>query len=301
MGKLLAELGSAENRASDSAAAEHLTRALELITDPRARGEIGQELGLALTMAGRLGDAIKTLERLIPEVAPVDRELELRLEAELINAARMDVNLRPVVSERLAAFRTQVAGEGPAERVLVANLAYDATIRGAPAAAVAELAQRALGDCALLAEETSESPTYYLAVWPLALAERLMEATNELDAALEHARAGGSALGFGTASCIRSNVLYRRGLIVEAEADARNALRAASEGGFEGALPLAVGFLIDALIERGQIAAAADVLVASGLEGELPDLILFNPLLDSRGRLRLLRGEPAKKSSGAGK
>ena len=31
-------------------------------------------------MAGRLGDAIKTLERLIPEVAPVDRELELRLE-----------------------------------------------------------------------------------------------------------------------------------------------------------------------------------------------------------------------------
>jgi DNA-binding CsgD family transcriptional regulator len=289
--ELLADLGSAENRARDVAAIDHLTQALELAEGPRRRAQIGLELGRALTMAGRLGDAIDALGRLIPVVAPIDRELELRLEAELINVARLDLKLRPLVSETLAAFRHQIAGEGPAERVLVANLAYDMAIRGEPAERVAELARRALANGALLAEETSESLTYYLAAWTLALAEHPDEATGELDAALAQARDNGSALGFAMATCVRSNVLYRRGLILEAEADARNALEAASAGAWQGGLPLAVGFLIDALVERGRIDAATEVLEASGIGEELPDSILFNPLLDSRGRLRLVQGQ----------
>jgi DNA-binding CsgD family transcriptional regulator len=289
--ELLADLGSAENRASDLAAIDHLTQALELAVEPRRQAEIGLELGRALTMAGRLGDAIDALRRLIPVVAPIDRELGLRLEAELINVARLDIKLRPLVSETLAAFRDQITGEGPAERVLIANLAYDLAIRGEPATRVAELARRALGDGDLLAEETSESLTYYLAAWTLALAEHLDEATGELDAALADARNNGSALGFAVASCVRSNVFYRRGLILEAEADAEHALEAASAGAWQGGLPLAVGFLIDALIERGRIDAANKVLEESGIGEELPDSILFNPLLDSRGRLRVSQGQ----------
>jgi tetratricopeptide (TPR) repeat protein len=141
-----------------------------------------------------------------------------------------------------------------------------------------------------LRDEGSESPTYYYAAWALALCDRLTEATDALDAAIADARAHGSGLGFGLASCFRSNVCYRRGLVADAEADARNALAVASHDGLEASLPLAIAFLMDALIERGELGEAEETLERSGLGAEFPDLIAFNPLLFSRASLRILQG-----------
>jgi ATP/maltotriose-dependent transcriptional regulator MalT len=288
--QLTAELGAAETRARDPGAIEHLTAALEMAAEPERRAAIGLELGRALTMERRLPEAIALLQRTISELGGGHSDLVSRLEAELLAAARLGISTRPLVSERLESLRERVGGHGPAERVLLANLAYEAVIQGEPAEHAAELAVRALGGGTLLRDEGSESPTYYYAVWALALCDRLDEATEALDAAIADARAHGSGLGFGLASCFRSNVCFRRGLVADAEADARNALAVASHDGLEASLPLAIAFLIDALIERGQLAEAEETLERSGFGAELPELIAFNPLLVSRAHLRLVQG-----------
>jgi DNA-binding CsgD family transcriptional regulator len=288
--ELTAELGAAETRARDPSAIEHLTLALEMTAEPERRAAIGLDLGRALTMGGRLGDAIALLEGIISELGDDHGELALRLEAELLAAARLGIHTRPLVAARLESLREHAEERGPAERALLANLAYEAVIQGDPAQRAAELAARALGGGALLADEGSESPTYYYAAWALALCDRLVEATEALDAAIADARAHGSGLGFGLASCFRSNVCYRRGLVADAEADARHALAVASHDGLEASLPLAIAFLIDALIERGELNEAEETLDRSGLGAELPDLIAFNPLLVSRATLRILQG-----------
>jgi DNA-binding CsgD family transcriptional regulator len=288
--QLTAELGAAETRARDPSAIEHLTSALEMTAEPERRAAIGLDLGRALTMEGRLGEAIALLVRMVSELGGDHGELALRLEAELLAAARLSIHTRPLVSERLESLRERVEERGSAERALLANLAYEAVIQGEPAQLAADLGVRALGGGALLEEEGSESPTYYYAAWALALCDRLTEATEALDAAIVDARAHGSGLGFGLASCFRSNVCYRRGLVGDAEADARNALAVASHDGLEASLPLAIAFLIDTLIERGELSEAEETLASSGLGAEFPDLIAYNPLLVSRATLRILQG-----------
>jgi tetratricopeptide (TPR) repeat protein len=149
--QLTAELGAAETRARDPSAIEHLTLALEMTAEPERRAAIGLDLGRALTMGGRLGEAIALLGRLISELGGDHGELARRLKAELLAAARLSIHTRPLVSERLESLRERAEERGPAERALLANLAYEAVIQGEPAQRGAELAARALGAGALLA------------------------------------------------------------------------------------------------------------------------------------------------------
>ena len=53
------------------------------------------------------------------------------------------------------------------------TLAFEAVIKGQPTETGTELAKQALGDGALLAEEGTESMTFYLTAWTLALYDRL--------------------------------------------------------------------------------------------------------------------------------
>ena len=292
---LLAELGAAESIARDSRAIEHLTQALDLTSAPVRRAAIALDLGRALMMAGRLEDAIDVMAEVSSELGgnrtDALSDTRLRLEAELLAAARVSVQTRPIVSERLERFRGRVEGRAPAERMLLANLAYEDVIQGGPADPAAEHAARALAGGALLADGGSESPTYYYAVWVLALCDRLADAMTALDAAVADARAHGSALGFGLACCFRSNVCYRRGMLLEAEADARNALTVAADHGLGASLPLAIAFLAEALTDRGALDEAAETLERGWKAIDDPDAVALNVLLASRGTLRLLTGD----------
>jgi tetratricopeptide (TPR) repeat protein len=121
MPELLTELGTAEARAGDPSAVEHLSQALELTGDARRRGAIALELGRALHMAGRVTETVSVLSRSSAELASIDDELALRIETELISAARMDRRTAPIVGERLSRLGGEVTGRAPAERVLLAN------------------------------------------------------------------------------------------------------------------------------------------------------------------------------------
>ena len=291
LAEVTADLGAAESRAGDVRAIEDLKHAFELTHAPDRQAVIALELGRALTMAGRPLETIDLVTNASAALADHEADLALRLEAELLEAARLSVGTRPLIADRLQTLRTRVHGQRPAERVLGAQLAYEAVIQGESAPHAAELATTALGAGALLREEGCESHTYYYAVWTLALCDRLREAANALDAAIADARTHGSALGYGIASCFRSNVHYRTGMLIDAEADARAALRVAGLQDLGPNLPLATAFLTDALIDQGKLDEAGEILAGVASMIENADSIAANPLLFSRGRLRLSRGE----------
>ena len=133
--------------------------------------------------------------------------------------------------------------------------------------------------------------TYYLAAAALAIAEDLQTAEAALTAAVEEARARGSVLGFATASHVRAMAILMRGRMLDAAADAQNALRAEPEGwrlGLGGAR-LVLAFTS---LEAGDIDAAEhqldDAEVVTGATQPLR-LALFM----ARGYVRTARGDAA--------
>jgi DNA-binding NarL/FixJ family response regulator len=283
---ILEDLGVAESRAGDPAAIGHLRQALEGSDRPADRARVGLALGRALVVAGRVPEAVDLLAGVVESSPNLDDDDVARMESELIGASRLDVRSRAIAVARLSRFDPPPAGERPGERLLLGHLAHEAVIRGDPAGTGAELARRSLHGGALLAEAGPESPTFYVAAWTLGLCESMTEAIEALGAALRTARETGSVLGFALASCFRANVYQRHGLVREAEADARNAI-AVSERGWH---PLAVAFLVDALVERGELREAEGALEGIGMLGDVPDLLVFQPLLYSRGDLRIAQG-----------
>jgi DNA-binding CsgD family transcriptional regulator len=290
--ELLRELGAAEALAHAPEAVEHLEQALGLLQDPRERAEAALELGRTLFGLDRPQEAVAALEAAIAAAAGVDEQLALRVEAELIGAARLHVGLRPLVEERLERLRGRVDGDGPGQRLLLASLAYGSAAVGDNWVRTASLARRALGGGQLLAEVGPESATLTFALNALAIADALDEAVAACDAALEQARARGSALGFALASASRSWTHFRRGALVDAEADARAALAVRREVGWHFATPFALAFLIEALVERGELAEAERTLERARLTGPLPDHMSVIHLLDARGNLHLASGRP---------
>jgi DNA-binding CsgD family transcriptional regulator len=289
---MLRDLGRAKVLARECDAADYLTRALEASDDPVERGRIADDLGRLLTMSGRALEAIERLEPMLSEFSESDPELAGRLAIDLGIAAWLAVPPRPEMVEQLAQRYWQVGTGNQDYSPLVANCAFAAYALGAPADVAAEHAEAALAGGGLLAEESSDSPAFQLALSVLTLTDRLELAGSLCDEALKDARARGSVSGVAAVSCWRSRNNLFRGKVAEAEADAQLSLAVACEpGGWELGLYVSMAFLIDALIERGDIDGAANLLADSGIGEELPECLTCQPLLHSRGRLRILQGQ----------
>jgi DNA-binding CsgD family transcriptional regulator/predicted ATPase len=292
--QLLLELGSAEAAIESPAAIAHLREALRLTSDPAARASAALELARNLIYGNRMGEALEALDRARDSVRQSgDRRLEVRLESRALEAAVLDPQARATVGARLARFEQRARGDDWSERLLSAHLAMEAVRTGsAPAAQAVAYAERALAGGALLAELTSEAPIFYLAAYALVLAGASEQADATLSAALDDARRRGSAIGTAIAANFRSLNSYRAGRLLEAEADARQALELALETGFFWGVPRAVAFLIDVHLERGELEQADELLQQRALDGELPPAARVTPLLLARGRLRLAQGKP---------
>lgn len=285
---VLRELGTAELRAGERAALAHLAAARDLSRDPRGRGTCGLELGLALLAHGRVAEGVDVLERAIEEVGPADRELSLRLEAELLAAAQLHMSARGDARSDLTDERAErLTGATPAERLMLATLALNRALAGEPATTVVSLAQRALGDGGSEAPHCAHSRPLNQAAYALLVADRLEAAGEFYERGLHEARARGSVVGVATASCWLSHVRYRQGAVGEAAAEARNALEAAELGLSH---PAACAFLGDALIEQGDLDGAEAALAGSSE----PASVMAQALLYSRGVLRLAQASFAE-------
>jgi DNA-binding CsgD family transcriptional regulator len=289
---ILWELGSAKAIGNEPDAADYLTIALEASGDLDERARIADELGRLLTVSGRADAAIDRLEPLLAEFQRNAPDLATRLAIDLGIAAWVASPPRPSLVDRLAWQYSQGDPHNGDHTPLIANCAFAAYAAGAPADFAAELAEKALAEGGFVAAD-ADSPAFQFAVGVLTLTDRLELAGRLCDEAIETTRRRGSVSGAAAMSCWRSRNNLLRGAVSEAEADARVSLAVAREhGAWELGLPVSVAFLIDALIERGDLAAAEATLEESGLTGELPECLMSQLLLCARGRLRLLLGRP---------
>jgi DNA-binding CsgD family transcriptional regulator len=286
-------LGRAEASSGDPAATAHLRTALELSEDPASRAQIAIELTAALVVADREREAVEMLEGVVAQLQQ-HPDLALRVESELLTAAQLDPETIPIAEKRMMALAQTVLQERPegdslGERLILANLSFGAAASAvAPSQAVIDIARRAVES-----EELPDENTWItmgLGLLALAYADAFDTSLERFEAAKDEARRSGAGLLYGLACCWRSNVAYRAGQLQEAEADAR----AAIEMGLSdwGEVGCEVAFLVDVLLERGELDEAEEALAHRELLAELPQLVHTNFIIESRGRLRVAQRRP---------
>ena len=295
-GPTLLELASAEFRAGDpGAAASDFEEGMRAAADPRTRAGHAAEWGYALQAAGRYEQALAVRERAIEDVAGVDRDLALSLEAGVIASAGLDMSRRAWAGERLGRYRGRLSGQTPGEAELLALQAAADAVDPERRDSADELADRAAGPLAVLVDGGRISSTpFFSAIELLMLADRAEPVRRILDRGIEDARRHGSAPAFAFLSGWRCLLLARSGQLVEAEADARSSMSLALPQGWFGVAPVMLGYILEALVDRGELDDAEDLLERSGFGERGPDDDLtLDPVVHARARIRVARGDVA--------
>lgn len=289
---VLLELGTAEIRVSGDDAAGHLKTAYGLIDDPVRKARAGLLLGRQLFFL-HSEEADRVYTEALDALAGADPELERLLEAALIQNDLFMPGLHESALERLERVRAGLDADTAGEKLLLALLAYHDARAGAPLDGPVALARRALADDELL-KGFGGSTVPACTVLAMADLDEVLVIYDDLQAD-GHRR--GSTLQFAAAKVFGAQPLLWRGDLVAAEESAREALALAGEWGasarFSGH---AAAFLADSLMEQGRPGAAATVLSESVSEEALPEMVRQLFLRDSRARLRILQGDPARGS-----
>jgi ATP/maltotriose-dependent transcriptional regulator MalT len=176
--------------------------------------------------------------------------------------------------------------------MLLANVASQAVRGGERREHAIAVARQALAGGRLLAELTS--PAYAIAVQALAWSDKLEAALALYDEGLADARARGAISRFALGCAFRAGVALRLGLLAEAEADARASLEAVDAEGIHVARYWATAFLVDVLVERGDVAEAAALLDPLPISGHPAGAYFLHAARESRARLRLAQGRAAE-------
>jgi DNA-binding CsgD family transcriptional regulator len=289
--EVLVELGSVEYSLASPEAVGHLTSAVELSTDPALLAASVRRLAVALTLTGESDRAVEAIEPIIGVVEPHDRELALLLEAELAaHAQEASLERRGPAAQRLERY-AQLPGTTPAERLVLASLGFERA-RASESSADAEAhLEHALAAGRLLGEQDVDvtGPLYLLLVGLLAT-DALDVAGTCLEQVLADARDRASIPAQAFAIEFRGWVSLRRGDVARAETDGQTALELLTAHDIHLGRAYALGLLIEALIEEGEVEAAEDALGTSRLADEIPPGMAFNDLLEARGLLRIAQG-----------
>ncbi len=191
-------------------------------------------------------------------------------------------------SVRWDRYEDRIGPDTPGERLWLTMRAYTGTFGSEGAPAAAELARRAVEGGAIFREQL-DGLISGIPIWILIQADELGVAERAIEQYSRVAEARGTMLIAGTAF-FRTTLAYARGQISRAEPYARAAVEVARQKGFSIATSNWLALLIDVLIERDAPEDAEQALRASGLDGEVPDWLWANPVLHSRGCLRLAQG-----------
>lgn len=286
---VLADLGAAELTAGEGDAVEHLTLAVETCDDPVVAARWTVPLARALAQHESVDAAAAALVRAIEAVEGVDRDLALRLEAEIASLGGRRDTFSPQLVERLEQH-ADLEGRTAAECLILANRAAIAGLTGAPASVAGDLAHRAIRGGILLREEGAESVPYYYAVIVLVLCDDVRTAQAALTSALADARSTGSSFAFGAASMAGGFLAWRKGDIAGTETNSSAALELLRD--HVAYWPLLVGNLVNAAVERGALDEAERLLRERDCLDAVPGALPAVRMLLARSALRLAQNRP---------
>ena len=290
-GDVLFELGQAEVHADNLAGVEHLAAARAALADPGARTAAAVALAQGLVVLMRPADAVEVLlEELDEAERRGERELALRIAAQIARAARVDLEDEFDARTRIERLVAGATGATAGERLLLSAVADKDLGTGRSAAATAELAERLLAGLGSVESWRPVGPQGSAMV-SLLIADRLERCSELIDAAIAGAQRIGSAVGFQQGVTIRGYCRFQQGALRAAEADLRAAILTGRTFGHQ--FPPALGGLVQVLVERGELAEAEELLEHDGLTGPVPRVALFTSMLFSRAALRRAQGRIA--------
>jgi DNA-binding CsgD family transcriptional regulator len=248
---VLLELGLAEAAAGTEDALDHLEEAASTGAPCLAARAERARSGM-LFMSARAGEALHAVERAV--ALADDPETMAQLGDDLLYA-RHYAGL--ALADQVPLLE-RAAGEG--RTAALAHHAMVEAIRGAPAAAVVELARLALADGELIRAGVDRQPPFH-AIQALVMVDAADEAATAIELAAGAARRSGSRYAIACVAGARTHWEHAYGDLRRAEDDARlviDVFRAtAGPGGSDDAGVLA---LADALLDRGRVADAERAL-----------------------------------------
>jgi DNA-binding CsgD family transcriptional regulator len=292
--EVLRSLGTAElRRGAAQAGVDALEAAMDLTPAHTDRAAIAVLLGGPLAQCGQSERATTLILDALSNLGDGERELGLRLEAALTVLADVDAGAARRVKRRPARFAVDRSAppNTQGERLALAVHA-DYEMNAGRASEGGRLARLALDGGELMRNEQPGSINFFSTALVLLYCDQLSDAATVYDAAIDNFVRRGAQAAAQVARGFRAGVRYRQGALEEAVADAEAALTVRHPLTLGGMF--AVGFLLDALVDMGELERASRLMVELGTDQELPDAVATSLLLHSRGRLRLATAQPAK-------
>jgi DNA-binding CsgD family transcriptional regulator len=293
-GTVLAELGEAEALARDPAAAAHLTEALALLDDQPSRARLTCALSELLVWDGRPGDAHALDMQVLKEFGP-DAPASLRAVLETIAAAAASVDgrLARELEFRLGALRELAAAAGPAGRGLLVFDACWQAVRGPYTGDWRGLLDAGLDGGRLVAEEPFGPQMARYAIAALVLADEGGWARDQIASVRADTLSRGSINAHVAGLTWSALLALREGQVATAEVEARATLELAGRHELGWAKIWLAVILGQALLERGALSAAGDVLARVPEQVASPTAASAHALF-ALGRLRLEEGRMAE-------
>lgn len=289
-GEILSELGRYEVAAMQfESAEEHLRAAVASGATLATQADAASWLArCAMVSGGRSAEAaVDALESLARELSPLDAERSLEVGSDLLTVAAVVPRMRRGLGVHLQRYRELARGHPGFEAVATIHTAQEQQLRGEPAQATADQVEAALA--AGLPPGTTIN-VGFLAVQTLRLAERYELSMRLLDVALDGARREGHAARQGLIHGQRAAIALARGSLQDAQVEAETGLLLIEPPHFVVLQLVAVA--IEAAIERGALAEAAELgPMAEALDAP-EDRSYVSDLLVARGRLRIAQGRP---------
>lgn len=287
--EILTELGAFELASMQfEAAEEHLRSAMSSGAEPMVRADAASMLGrCAIASGGRSAEAaVDALGSLADQLRPVDTERSLELGSELLMVATAVPRLRAGLAAHLQRFREQAAGHPGFEAIARIHTAQEQLLQGGSAAIAVEEAQTALATGLAAGAATNAT---FLALLTLENGEQYDQALRLLDLALEGARREGHATRQGLIHCRRAAIALAQGSLHDAQVEAETGLLLVERQHF--VLPQLLAVAIVVHIERGDLAAAAELAQTGETLGIAEDRLYVDQYLIARGRLRIAQGD----------
>jgi ATP/maltotriose-dependent transcriptional regulator MalT len=291
---LLLELGTATAFALRPGAAAHVRRAFELAGSPEERLDAALLHAHLSLQAGRGAEALEPLFQVLEE-SPADSSRALLVEGFAANLTRAQLSGRRAAQPIIDSLRKRVdVGEDGDPPVLIA-IGAELAMQGVDRPRAVSLA--AAGLKRLDAVPPLARPFAGLtAVRTLIVADEHELARSVVEDGMAAARARGALFDFIYYAVSRANLAYRAGEIFESEADARSAYEIARGERWPLGLASITSYLVQALVERGELEEAWEVLRETGLDRpaeSLSDVYTANALLLSRAGLKLAGEDPS--------
>jgi tetratricopeptide (TPR) repeat protein len=294
---VLHELGCASQLLEPAVTVDHLRAALdEPIADPALRDGIVFRLSQCLAHSDRLSEAAEVVADAARRATTARSRLRMQAEQFMWDAFRTDETDSPGRSRRLARLADRLTGRDLTERYVIGLRAWDATVRGEPAATALRYADRALAGGMPWADEDRGFEVPVLVAMTYVYADR-PERAEELFAAgiADFERHGwrGAHLAFGL--LLLGHVRHRQGRLAEAEELARDGLRLAERVGRGTPVQwFATTVLVQVLLARGRTAQAAALADAYDFRPPFPAVVTFPDAQTVHGELLLARGRHAE-------